>query len=94
MKRKRITQSEYEKQMESYGFGIGGTGGNCTAFWKDIKLGDNSFEVLIANECEVPKVGEWAVVQFTLCDGNHYNFGFMLKDHNAVLEFARTLETN
>ena len=89
-----MTQKQYEKKMESYGFGIGGTGGNCTAFWKHIKLNENEFEVLIANECEVPRIGEWAVVQFTLLDGLHSNFSFILKDHNAVLEFARTLETN
>jgi len=89
-----MTQKQYEKKMDSYGFGIGGTGGNCTAFWKNIKLGSNEFEVLIANECEVPQVKEWAVVQFSLLNGEHYNFSFILNDHNSILKFAETLETN
>ena len=87
-----MTQNKYEKEMEAYGFGIGGTGGNCTAFWKDMKLGDSKLEVLIANECETPRVGEWASVQFSDYNGN--NFNFELKDHNAVLMFARSLMTN
>jgi len=91
---KKLTQDQYIKKMSSYGFEVGGTGGNCTAFWKHIKLNEKEFEVLIANECEVPQVGEWAGVEFTLLDGLHYSFSFILKDHNAVLEFARTLETN
>jgi hypothetical protein len=91
---KKLTQDQYIKKMSSYGFEVGGTGGNCTAFWRNIKLGEKELEVLIANQCEVPQIGEWAVVQFTLLDGCHSNFSFILKDHNAVLEFARTLETN
>jgi hypothetical protein len=91
---KKLTQDQYIKKMSSYGFEVGGTGGNCTAFWRNIKLDEREFEVLIANECEVPQVGEWAVVQFSLLDGWPSNFSFILKDHNAILEFARTLETN
>jgi hypothetical protein len=88
----KMTQDKYEKTMADYGFHIGGTGGNCTAFWKDIKQGEKEVEVLIANECETPKVGELAVAQFTF-DGGH-SFSFILKDHNAVMLFAKTLETN
>lgn len=87
-----MTQDKYEKEMETYGFGIGGTGGNCTAFWKDMKLGDSKLEILIANECETPRIGDWAVVQFSDYNGN--NFSFELKDHNAVLMFAKSLITN
>jgi len=89
-----MTQKQYEKKMDSYGFGIGGTGGNCTAFWKHIKLGIYEYEVTIANECEVPRVGEWAGVQFSLLYGDGHNFSFILNDHKSILKFAETLETN
>lgn len=87
-----MTQAKYEKEMETYGFGIGGTGGGCTAFWKDLKLGESKFEILVANECETPRVGESAIVQFSDYNGN--SFSFELKDHKAVLLFARWLMTN
>jgi hypothetical protein len=87
-----MTQKQYEKKMESYGFGIGGTGGNCTAFWRELKIGQKKYEVLIANECEVPRVGENAFAEFT--DENGNSLWFELRDENAVIEFARTLETN
>ena len=88
----KLTQDQYIKKMSSYGFEVGGTGGNCTAFWRDLRVGQKKYEVLIANECEVPNVGENAFAEFTDEDGN--SVWFNLKDHNAVLEFARTLETN
>ena len=91
-KNKMITQAEYEKKMASYRFDVRGTGGNCTAFYRQIKLGDKDFEILIANELETPRVGEWAIAQYSDEDGNH--FGFALKDHDAVLLLAKTLETN
>ena len=84
-----MTQAQYENEMSSHGFEVGLTGGGCTAFCKDLEIGDTKFDIQIANLCETPKVGEWANVRFSMGDG--HKFSFQLSNHNAVLLFANTL---